>query len=160
MRVLKQTWAAALADGLKWVETQRYTTQHWFNAMKFAEQDGWLVFGPSEHVYGVAVLEGPPVTKLSDLRTSGVLDSVDDSLHEQLADYMRTAQTFDYVQVKRVYDLRDAELTWSQLWKFPETKEPTNKQGFERIGSMELASRLFSIVQAYGVIRTPYETVQ
>jgi hypothetical protein len=157
MRVLKQTWAEALANGLKWVETQRYNSK-WSNMMKFAEQDNWLVFGTSGQVYGIAVLGGTSITKLSDLKSSGILDSVDDTLHEQLIEYLQPAQTFDYVQVSRVYDLRASELTWHQLWKLPEAREPGNKQGFKRIGGLELASRLFSMVRAHGAIRTPYDS--
>jgi hypothetical protein len=159
MRVLDPEWATALADGLKWVETQRYRGRA-LNMMKFAGQGTWLVFGPSSCVHGVAVLEGPSVTKCSSVHASGVLDYVIESLHEKLISYLQSGTTFDYVKVSAVYDLRASELSWRKLWAFQEASEPGNKQGFKKIGSSQLAARLLSFVDAYGVTRTPYDTHQ
>ncbi|CAJ1396544.1 unnamed protein product, partial [Effrenium voratum] len=143
MRVLQSKWARAVADGKKWVETQRYRERS-LNAMKFAAPGEWVVMGDSQHVTAIAVCAGSAVRGCTDIVSSGVLDRVDESLRPDLESYLSTGQSFDYIAFSSVCSLKRVNpIPWKTFWALEGAKNPKNKQGFPRVGGPELAPTLF-----------------
>ncbi|CAK9096691.1 unnamed protein product, partial [Durusdinium trenchii] len=157
MRVLHTKWARAMAQGLKWVETQRYRPKS-LNAMKFAQAGEWVVLGDSQHIMAIGVCAGKVVRGCRDILSSGVLDHLDESLRADLESYLNVAQSFDYITFSSVCNLTAGEpIPWKSFWSLQSARNPKNKQGFPRVGGPDLAPALFLWTQQLGAEWiTPY----
>ena len=141
MRVLHPIWSDAMAAGLKLAETQRYM-KNWGNAMKFAAQDTMLAFGTSDFLQGLAILSGPAVTKCTSDDLPVLLALVNAEYHPALLSYLEGCKCFDYVHAARLVDLRHMRLEWSAVWQQFPAREPKTRQGFPKIGGMQLYLKL------------------
>ena len=157
MRVLHTKWARAMAQGLKWVETQRYRSKS-LNAMKFAQAGEWVVLWDSQHIMAIGVCAGKVVRGCRDILSSGVLDHLDESLRADLESYLNVAQSFDYITFSSVCNLTAGEpIPWKSFWSLQSARNPKNKQGFPRVGGPDLAPALFLWTQQLGAEWiTPY----
>lgn len=145
MRVLHPIWSDAMAAGLKLAETQRYM-KNWGNAMKFATQGTMLAFGTSDFLQGLAILSGPAVTKCTPDDQPALLALVDAEYHPALHSYLEGCKCFDYVHAAKIMDLRHLRLEWPAVWQQFPAREPKMRQGFPKIGGLQLYLKLMQFV--------------
>jgi hypothetical protein len=153
LRVLDEVWSSSLADGSKRVETQRYSTLHSGNAMKFATAGEVIVFGTSSGPHGIAMVAGPSTKALPADQLGDVLKFVSNELHDALHEYMEGYAVFDYMLFSNVWDIRDLGMSWTAFALWTGATLPRNRQGFPKLIGSNLKDKLLTLASENGVSR-------
>ena len=82
------------------------------------------------------------------------------SLHSDLQAYLANKNKFDYIRVKRTWDLRGKRYTWPNLKELLGAAFfPKNMQGFPAVRGPGVASRALELAQQ-GVLRVPMDSAE
>lgn len=157
-RTLLPQWANALASGEKPFETQRYVEYN-RNAMKFGKEGTLVVVGTKGSPQVMAVAEIQQVQRHAcNSVLKQLVESIDEqSLKDELTDYLIRGKSVDVMYFSTVYDVRPLHVTWAGLETKVEAKISRNS-GFPRIDISWCGYvGLQEILERPGVIKRQYK---
>ena len=79
-------------------------------------------------------------------------------MREPLRKYLAGVQSFDYVAVSEVYDMRVLQLTWSDFSERVGTPLPKQRAGYPLLRGSQVFPRLDTLLALPGVVRRPAPT--
>lgn len=134
-RVLYGRWSAALANGDKMFEVQRYARLY-RNQTKSLKPGGWLAVGEQggQYVTCFAIIH-KVVRKVSPAQIQSLTELLTPDLRVPFDDYVQKGAIFDVLLFKKVVDVRCQKMSWSSL-EIKLNATASRNTGFPKIGPL------------------------